>query len=310
MNSSETIQNLYIIGNGFDLHHGIHSSYADFREWLEYCHPMLYNEFVNIYGEQVKNGEWWADFENSLGKIDFVRFYNLYHKEIPKEVWEEARKHAVNNLPVHPIWQPAGKRLRSLYFFLDAVMKQWIHTITMTIMYSNRIILPHENAFFITFNYTSTLEHIYKVPKNKILHIHGCLEDSDELIYGHSESSMLLEHQYSKIGQLRPDDNDVQEVELAFYAKKKNPYEYMYKHPVIFNSLSNVQNIYVYGLSFSEIDMPYLTRINSIAPNAKWIISYYGDKGKEKIITALKNNVYWKNPPIKFVKLADLVVEK
>ena len=121
---------------------------------------------------------------------------------------------------------------------------------------------------------------------------------------------MLLEHQYSKIGQLKPDDNDVQEVELVFSTRNKNPYEYMYKHPVIFNSLSNVQNIYVYGLSFSEIDMPYLTRINSIVPNAKWIISYYGDKGKEKIITALKNNVYWKNPPIEFVKLADLVVEK
>lgn len=306
----EQIKSLYIIGNGFDLHHGIHSSYADFREWLEYCHPMLYQEFVNVYGEQVLNGEWWADFESNLGKIDFVRYYKLFHREAPKEVWEEAKKHAVNNLPILPIWQPAGKRLHSLYFFLDVAMKQWMHVITKTIPYSHRIILPQDNAFFISFNYTGVLEHIYKVPKEKVLHIHGYVENNDELIFGHNESPELLEHQYSEIGQLKPDDNDVREVESVFLSKKKCPHDYMVNHQKIFNSLSDVQNIYVYGLSFSEIDMPYLTKINTIVQKAEWTISYYGKNGKEKILNALKNNIYWKNPKIDFIKLEDMILEK
>lgn len=28
------VKHLYIIGNGFDLHHGINSSYKDFQEWM------------------------------------------------------------------------------------------------------------------------------------------------------------------------------------------------------------------------------------------------------------------------------------
>lgn len=306
----EQIKTLYIIGNGFDLHHGIHSSYADFREWLEYCHPMLYNEFVDIYGEQVLNGDWWADFENNLGKLDFIRFYRLYHTETPEKVWKEAIKHNTTRLPADPIWQPAGQRLRSLYLFLDVAMKLWIRMITMTIPYSNRIILPQERAFFITFNYTNVLEHIYKVPKEKILHIHGCLESNEDLIFGHSESAMLLEHQFREKGLWKPDSHDTQEIELAFSSKGKNPYEYIYKNIEIFQSLTDVQTVNVYGLSFSDIDMPYLTQINSIAPNANWEVSYYGSDGKKIILNALKNNIYWKNPPIDFIKLEDLVIEK
>lgn len=306
----EQIKSLYLIGNGFDLHHGIHSSYADFREWLEYCHPMLYQEFVNVYGEQVLNGEWWADFENNLGELDFVRYYDKYHTEVPEKVWRQASTNNITGLLVKPVWRPAGKRLRSLYFFLDVAMKQWMHTITMTIPYSRRIILPQDNAFFISFNYTSVLEHIYKVPKEKVLHIHGYLEDNGELIFGHNKNGMLLEYQYSKQGQLKPDGSDTQEIELAFSAKGKNPYEYIHKNQLIFQSLSNVCNVFVYGLSFSEIDMPYLTQINSITPKAKWTISYYEEDGKEKILNTLKNNLYWKNPPIDFIKLEDLILEK
>lgn len=33
MNTS--ITDLYIIGNGFDLHHGINSSYFEYRIWLK-----------------------------------------------------------------------------------------------------------------------------------------------------------------------------------------------------------------------------------------------------------------------------------
>ena len=34
-------RHLYIIGNGFDLHHGINSSYRNFRDWLYENEPTV-----------------------------------------------------------------------------------------------------------------------------------------------------------------------------------------------------------------------------------------------------------------------------
>ena len=304
------VKTLYIIGNGFDLHHGLHTSYADFKEWLEYCHPMLYEEFITIYGKQVLKGEWWANFESNLGELDMVSFYNKYHTEVPDDVWEEAKKHNTTNLPPNPIWQPAGERLRSLYFFLDVVMRQWLGEMTRTLPYGKRIAIQQDNSFFITFNYTNVLERLYRIPPKKILHIHGSLADNNDLIFGHSQSYSLFEHQCDMKGQWFPSDRDAHEIGMVFGSKEKLPYEHITKHGAIFQSLSRVQQIYVYGLSFSEIDMPYLTYIQSIVPNANWFVSYFGNEGKEKIIQALKTHICWKKTDIYWVTLDELMLEK
>ena len=73
---------LHIIGNGFDIHHGIASLYSDFREYawehsgsdgywlgqLETCYPT----------KNKKNGELelWCDLEYALGNIDFQKILN------------------------------------------------------------------------------------------------------------------------------------------------------------------------------------------------------------------------------------------
>ena len=40
---------LYIIGNGFDMHHGIKSSYSNYRGWLEENDPDLYERLREYY---------------------------------------------------------------------------------------------------------------------------------------------------------------------------------------------------------------------------------------------------------------------
>ena len=57
-------KHLYVIGNGFDIHHCINSSYSDFREWMQEEHPDVMTDFEEAYGEC--DDEWWADFENQL----------------------------------------------------------------------------------------------------------------------------------------------------------------------------------------------------------------------------------------------------
>lgn len=305
-------QNLVIIGNGFDLHHGIRSSYAHFREWLMYQHPMLYKEFIKVYGKQVLKGEWWNDFEINLGNLDFVRFYKKCHREIPVRIWKEFVKHRSegSGLPNSINWCPAGNRLASLYFILDTVMKQWVRNISSLLDPSNCIEMPIANTLFLTFNYTNILEHLYRIPNNQILHIHGSVENGDDLIFGHNESPIALECQYDSIGQGKPDDPDIQKIETEFGKKEKYPSNYMSKYSDFFQSLSQVSNVYAYGFSFSDLDFPYIGRIREIAPHAQWTISYYGETGKADILQKLHNNtLYWTEIPVNFVTLEDLIVK-
>ena len=52
---------------------------------------------------------------------------------------------------------------------------------------SANIISP--NNFYITFNYTRTLEDVYDIPDEQICHIHGSVDDFGELIVGHGDKS-------------------------------------------------------------------------------------------------------------------------
>lgn len=51
--------NLVIVGNGFDLHHGIKTSYSHYKDWLTIVHPDLFEQ-LNRYIDT--SGDWWNDF--------------------------------------------------------------------------------------------------------------------------------------------------------------------------------------------------------------------------------------------------------
>ena len=57
---------LYIIGNGFDLAHGMRTSWGDFRNWLRYTGHMSLENFW----ESVFETDLWKDFENALGEYE------------------------------------------------------------------------------------------------------------------------------------------------------------------------------------------------------------------------------------------------
>ena len=53
---------LYIIGNGFDLHHGLNTSYKNFRDNVVLKAPNLWKQLIDIYGDDVTKDMWWSDF--------------------------------------------------------------------------------------------------------------------------------------------------------------------------------------------------------------------------------------------------------
>ena len=60
----EKIKHLYIIGNGFDRHHGMHTGYLQFREWLEEKAMSVLCTIDELFGYCDNN--WWQYFESNL----------------------------------------------------------------------------------------------------------------------------------------------------------------------------------------------------------------------------------------------------
>ena len=59
---------LFIIGNGFDISHGIKSRYADFHDYLvDNKKGSLLNFLDNFFNN---SGKLWSDLENTLGEYD------------------------------------------------------------------------------------------------------------------------------------------------------------------------------------------------------------------------------------------------
>ena len=69
------MKHLYIIGNGFDIHTGLHTRYVDFRVWLENNYPFIFENMQATYDMDV---EWWNDFEVQLVKLDIKKYIKKF----------------------------------------------------------------------------------------------------------------------------------------------------------------------------------------------------------------------------------------
>ena len=62
-------ERLYVIGNGFDIHHGIDSSYWHFKEWVRKNRKE--SDLIRLMDTFFSNDrEFWGDIENALGEYD------------------------------------------------------------------------------------------------------------------------------------------------------------------------------------------------------------------------------------------------
>lgn len=299
MNNSSSANNtyLYVIGNGFDCHHGINSSYICFKEWLSKNYAELILKIDNIY--EFCSEEWWSDFENQLASLDILDFANRISCEYAPDLTDEHCDRMWDNAQFE-----VEHQLGAIYSELKGCFHEWIMQLNAPNPLQ-RIKLDLNNALFLNFNYTKTLEDLYEIDSNKILHIHGCIDDDEDFIIGHGKTYEKLEMLNAKKSFKQSEDMPAEKMTQCYrdycsnlelheqWAKdaafgevaslRKPVEELIKKHECFFNSLYSVHNIYVYGLSLSEIDIPYLAEIASKAKHGIWEFSYYSKKDKEKI---------------------------
>lgn len=288
------INHLYIIGNGFDLYHGLPTSYGHFREYVK-GHDKELSELVEKFYLPKRNGDFWNDFEENLGNFDddLLREYGQnYLEDYGCDNWRDAFHHDYQ--------YELDRMIDRITQGIQKCFCNWLSQISFDGL-EKKAILIERNSYYLTFNYTSTLEKVYNIPTQNILHIHGTFKgyDNDRIVYGHGGHPYIIEKDI--------DDPRIAEGEgiiKEYFEKTKKPvkqiihkyYKFFYK------IITDVTNVTIIGHSMNEIDYPYFKRIcNSIKGRIDWTYYYHSMKDIENCLKCLENRLKYKGDKLHFL---------
>lgn len=296
---------LYVIGNGFDLHHNLNTRYRTFGVYLKENYPDIYGQLIEYFGLPDLNDKGqceydyilWAEFEKSLSLLD-------------QETVLEAHSDSIAN-PGSPDfrdrdWEAFAIDIESvvenLTLALFKAFSEFIRNIDFPSLDHDLELKLDKNATYINFNYTDTLERYYGISRDNILYIHGNANElNDELILGHGidpnnfkpedprqPEGLSSEEAEMWIEQMA--DNYDHSFELGkdallqyFSRSYKNTKEIIESNANFFGSLTHIHEIIFLGHSLSSIDLPYVKEISvNSTSNVIWSVSYYGNDEKDR----------------------------
>lgn len=265
------MKKLYIIGNGFDLHHSIKTSYSHFHLYIKSNYPNLIEFLDNYFDLQVDSLGLWNQFEKDLGTFNSSLFWED-HCQI--DLQDDDLQYS-NFYGLEDELKEVSKD------FLELLRSAFVEWITNTEIISKPKIKLDKTANFLTFNYTRLLEDYYNISDQQILHLHGHIE-SDELIIGHN-IDLEVETELDKYGDSnRTMLSDSEAISKSIIYNFRKPVEKLIKaHQEFFNSVESFEIIYVFGHSLNEIDQPYFAEIIKKQKAKKWKVSYHNETEKE-----------------------------
>lgn len=274
---------LHIIGNGFDLAHSLKTSYWNFREWIcAHKKEFPINEFILEEAFGCTNDELWSDFETVLGHMNPVTYLQGICQDYENEEMED-QSEQVSSMVMSVFGPTFGNVIEGF--------GQWARHINVAKAESKISELEDlfqfdMNGLFVNFNYTNTLERVYQIPRQSILHIHGDAEDKhSQIIVGHDtdykQYEQPLETYIDKIGVLNY--SDIKPFLIQDLVNIRKPIEQRIGMCNAFLENREIDHIVVLGLSFGEVDFPYLKNIAERYPNALWTISVHDDEDEKKV---------------------------
>lgn len=267
---------LYIVGNGFDLYHGLKTGYTSFRSFLEKNSPDSYL-YLESYFDFSKDEDW-RNFEKSLSKYN----WELYFDEINTIDLEED----VKSKHFFGLEDEITEEIECTIELLKKSFSNWIESISYTNINKVEKIKFKEEAIFLSFNYTNTLEELYNIPKSNITYIHGRADGYEDLVFGHGE---LLTEVLENEGERSLCSDAYSKAKYPYYSFKKDTEKVVEENSVFFNSCSDITTVYVLGHSFGSVDLSYFRKIFEKCPKSEWIISYHNSHYCSDIITSMSS---------------------
>ena len=312
---------LFIIGNGFDCYShfdkndiGMKTRYKDFKDYIISRYPdITYNNGVPEqyltadhhdydYDEDEVAGyivqildccqdDNWSTLEKALGDDIYVIFAeDFLDVDILNQKDSEISRSIAAN-------ENMGSAIRSTFILLKELFVDWVNDELKNLPYKNyakrknfkKVLVGHPlldlfkgtKRTYLNFNYTVTLEKIYKIAPNKVFHLHG--KPGETIYFGHGNDNDNFET-YGTWGA--EDDMD--------YIKKyflKDTQDVISQNYNFFDSLKDVNEIYSYGFSFSDVDMVYIDEIcKHINPsNVVWYFNKYDAKNNKSYLDKIES---------------------
>lgn len=301
------IKRLFIVGNGFDLAHNLPTSYEkDFKRIAKN------NESVSNFWElySFDGTKIWSDFENCLAHPDFNSLEEIFNGYFPdyNSDYESDRTAIIVQADI------SGNLKKSVNDFAYLAEKA-IDNVSPIKKYLK---LFNENDLFISFNYTHTLERLYSVDSNNVLHIHGEVGKSD-LLLGYPEGKYNPE-KYNYDPTFK-DRGRFIELDISDYVKRmveENRFDYYlftayetlidktkkfckkYQFDNLSTFLNNktIDEIEIIGHS-CKIDFGYFKWLRNHFPHARWIFNPYSNTDYENV-----------NLLIYFLKIEEYTINK
>ena len=288
--------NLWIIGNGFDIAHGLNTEYNNFKEFLNEYNPDL----ENVLEDGCNDSDLlWSRFEEALGYLDYDYLLDVYRDEVDIGLDSPG-------LCAHNMIQTIVDIRQTLESLPDA-LNEWISTIDVTdidqLPLINTYMIDSDN-YFINFNYTNTLECVYNIDYTHIYYIHGSQYHEDLLVLGHAGPVYPSNYDevngeviYSPSEQAAIDFSMDELIELDDEKEciremlRKDSHESLRNlNQFLERYGSQINRIISFGFSYGEADMLYIRSIINYfnnTPNFEWLLQDRNSSGQERIITKL-----------------------
>lgn len=311
-----TDDTLFIIGNGFDLMHGVQSSYYHFRDSISPKH--LIRSTMEYY---IHKPDVWGEFENNLAYLDREKMMGVLDDwlldfnvlEEDDDDFSAADFFLAQDTTTQPV--------PILLYELPKRFRQWVNTLSFDGTLKPLAGMFKKAARYINFNYTEFLESLYDIPSERISYLHGDRRDrKQQLVLGHGRNEDQVfeewylankdspEYQPIRYGrkgrkyrndnpvylayfladetqgnwksQMRYDSiNNTQRLIEEYYSNSaKKTTDVLEKHRLMFEGLVDVKQIVVIGHSLSDVDHPYFEEIIRNTDNPHWYFSWHGSR--------------------------------
>lgn len=338
------MRNLYIIGNGFDLAHNLPTSFAsDYKKILKKIDEKLFDIVDEKYFDHEE--DLWRYFESEIGipsqlyfsnkfnhANDIVERYKQEHSDPDdyRAPFDSEKYYAVDITYDNATHQArvdmpdfedifTKDQVDDIFDFLQSNLETMVENANLLLKDQEPIINNlSNNDKYINFNYTLTLEEIYSIDSENILHVHGTL--GEELVFGNSQESLdsidfgsntfyfdndhlppvnpyseyasMLE---SFIEAAKFDEQEFSSFEDRFLQETKDSESTFLKilQPQIVHDFlkksGHFERIITIGHSLGEVDLPYMRIIKNMHPDAKWTVTYYSDAEFDRISETMLN---------------------
>lgn len=319
---------LYILGNGFDLHHCLPTKLQDFQAIIKN---------IDTGGMYKRHNVYWTDFEEDLSNIDVDLLLDNYGIKPDYSSEREMDREGVISQLKGTLDEMISIKRKSLHYMVEEAQKK-LETLTKM----NNFIFEDDDEI-ISFNYTETPEKLYDA--NNVFYIHGRYLD-DELIfgfkheseeYGQTEVSKTVRQDYEeeykdfirkidkdktldeeskaefksetkefyqeKIGDYY--NSNQKEIINDFYEENKKCYQLTEFESYLYNINDNeIFDIYILGHQMGEVDSEYFELIEKILTTKNWYITqFFGNPAEKRL-----GKRFEFNNKFKYTTIEDIII--